>query len=111
MAGLIFVSQQLAPRRNLHIRQTTYDNMSVSGWTGLGADLLTLWSQSLIVASVIGTLRGSYFVFAAIIHVTTPAIFSLQPFSMTSHTAISTTLGPPNISVKNLYVSHSRVLQ
>ncbi|PBL04324.1 hypothetical protein ARMGADRAFT_49730 [Armillaria gallica] len=39
---------------NLHIKQTTPDNMSA--WTGLGADLPTLGSQTLIAASVIGTL-------------------------------------------------------
>ncbi|KAK0204400.1 hypothetical protein DFS33DRAFT_1423374 [Desarmillaria ectypa] len=103
LAGLVFVSQQLATRRNVRARQTltaTHDN--ISAWTGLGAALLALWRQTFIAASVIGALCvAAYFVFAAVLHITTPAIFSLQPFNTTRHATISTTLGTPNISVKN----------
>ncbi|KAK0470279.1 uncharacterized protein EV420DRAFT_103005 [Desarmillaria tabescens] len=104
LAVLVFVSQQLATRRNLQTRQTltaTHDN--ISAWTGLGAALLAIWRQTSIAASVVGALCvAAYFVFAAVLHITTPAIFSLQPFNTTRYTAISTTLGAPNISVKNL---------
>ncbi|KAK0204404.1 hypothetical protein DFS33DRAFT_1382291 [Desarmillaria ectypa] len=104
LAAMIFISQQLATRRNLHARQTltaTHDNMSA--WTGLGAALLSLWRQTTVAASIVGTLFvTAYFVFAAVLHITTPAIFSVQPFNMSRHATISTTLGPPNISINNL---------
>ncbi|PBK60961.1 hypothetical protein ARMSODRAFT_1026046 [Armillaria solidipes] len=101
---LIFISQQLATRRNLHTRQTltaTHDNMSA--WTGLGAALMALWRQTTIAATVAGVfLVSAYFVCAGILSVTAPALFSLQPFNTSRHSVISTTLGPPNISINNL---------
>ncbi|KAK0444035.1 hypothetical protein EV421DRAFT_2035066 [Armillaria borealis] len=104
LAAMIFLSQQLATRRNLHARQTltaTHDNMSA--WTGLGAALLSLWRQTTVAASVAGALLvAAYFVFAAVLHITTPAIFSVQPFNSSRQATISTTLGPPNISINNL---------
>ncbi|KAK0472100.1 hypothetical protein IW261DRAFT_1597081 [Armillaria novae-zelandiae] len=104
LAALIFLSQQLATRRNLHARQTltaTHDNMYA--WTGLGAALLSLWRQTTIAASISGALLvAAYFVFAAVLHITTPAIFSVQPFNSSRQATISTTLGPPNISINNL---------
>ncbi|KAK0494038.1 hypothetical protein EDD18DRAFT_1403012 [Armillaria luteobubalina] len=104
LAAMIFLSQQLATRRNLHARQTltaTHDN--VSAWTGLGAALLSLWRQTTVTASIAGALLvAAYFVFAAVLHITTPAIFSVQPFNSSRQATISTTLGPPNISINNL---------
>ncbi|KAK0445046.1 uncharacterized protein EV420DRAFT_1721221 [Desarmillaria tabescens] len=104
LSVLIFISQQLATRRNLHARQTltaTHDNMSA--WTGLGAALMALWRQTTIAATVVGVfLVSAYFVCVGVLHVTAPALFSLQPFNTSRHSVISTTLGPPNISINNL---------
>ncbi|KAK0200509.1 hypothetical protein DFS33DRAFT_1397253 [Desarmillaria ectypa] len=103
IAGLILVSQQLATRRNIHARQTltaTHDNMSA--WSGLGAALISVWRQTAIAASVAGSvLVAGYFICVTILHITAPAIFSIQPFNTTQYAVISTTLGPPNISINN----------
>ncbi|KAK0200508.1 hypothetical protein DFS33DRAFT_1277931 [Desarmillaria ectypa] len=101
---LIFISQQLTTRRNLHARQTltvTHDNMSA--WTGLRAALLALWHQTTIAATVVGVFPVSaYLVCVGVLHVTALALFSLQPFNTSHHSVICTTLGPPNISINNL---------
>ncbi len=106
IAGLILVSQQLATRRNIHARQTltaTHDNMSA--WSGLGAALISVWHQTAIAASVTGSvLVAGYFICVTILHITAPAIFSIQPFNTTQYAVISTTMGPPNISINNQYV-------
>ncbi|KAK0216578.1 hypothetical protein EDD85DRAFT_942889 [Armillaria nabsnona] len=103
IAGLILVSQQLATRRNIHARQTltaTHDNMSA--WSGLGAALISVWRQTAIAASVAGSiLVAGYFICVTILHITAPAIFSIQPFNTTQYSVISTTMGPPNISINN----------
>ncbi|KAK0477569.1 hypothetical protein IW261DRAFT_1632962, partial [Armillaria novae-zelandiae] len=105
LSVLIFITQQLATRRNLHERQTltaTHDNMSA--WTGLGAALMALWRQTTIAATVIGVfLVSAYFVCVGVLSITAPALFSLQPFNTSRHSVISTTLGPPNISINNLF--------
>ncbi|KAK0436002.1 hypothetical protein EV421DRAFT_1147129 [Armillaria borealis] len=103
IAGLVLVSQQLATRRNIHARQTltaTHDNMSA--WSGLGAALISVWRQTAIAASVAGSvLVAGYFICVTILHITAPAIFSIQPFNTTQYAVISTTMGPPNISINN----------
>ncbi len=66
---------------------------------------MALWRQTTIAATVVGVfLVSAYFVCAGILSVTAPALFSLQPFNTSRHSVISTTLGPPNISINNLYV-------
>ncbi|KAK0502541.1 hypothetical protein EDD18DRAFT_1458709 [Armillaria luteobubalina] len=79
----------------------------MSAWTGLGAALMALWRQTTIVATVIGVfLVSAYFVCVGVLSITAPALFSLQPFNMSCHSVISTTLGPPNISINNLESSY-----
>ncbi|KAK0200465.1 hypothetical protein DFS33DRAFT_158641 [Desarmillaria ectypa] len=108
LAGLIFVSQQLGARRNARTRQTltaTSDNMAA--WSGLGAALASLWRQKALVASLVPSLLVvGYFVCIAVLNITTPAIFSLQPFNQTRSTIVATTLGKPNISVNSLTASN-----
>ncbi|KAK0433722.1 hypothetical protein EV421DRAFT_1378551 [Armillaria borealis] len=108
LAGIIFVSQQLGARRNARTRQTltaTSDNMAA--WSGLGAALASLWRQKTLMASLVPSLLVvGYFVCIAVLNITTPAIFSLQPFNQTRNAVIATTLGKPNISVNSLASSN-----
>ncbi|KAK0477627.1 hypothetical protein IW261DRAFT_1420912 [Armillaria novae-zelandiae] len=108
LAGIIFVSQQLGVRRNARTRQAltaTSDNMAA--WSGLGAALASLWRQKTLMASLLPSLLVvGYFVCIAVLNITTPAIFSLQPFNQTRNAVIATTLGKPNISVNSLVSSN-----
>ncbi|PBK88743.1 hypothetical protein ARMGADRAFT_355987 [Armillaria gallica] len=92
LAGIIFVSQQLGVRRNARTRQTltaTSDNMAA--WSGLGAALASLWRQKALVASLVPSLLVvGNFVCIAVLNITTPAIFSLQPFNQTRNTVVTT---------------------
>ncbi|KAG7442047.1 uncharacterized protein BT62DRAFT_1010833 [Guyanagaster necrorhizus] len=75
-----------------------YDNMSA--WTGLGAALMVLWRETTIAATVFRVLFiTAYFVCVGVLHVTASAVFS----NTSRYSVISTTLGPPNISINNLY--------
>lgn len=77
----------------------------MAAWSGLGAALASLWRQKALVASLVPFLLVvGYFVCIAVLNITTPAIFSLQPFNQTRNTVVATTLGKPNISVNSLYV-------
>ncbi|KAF9016770.1 hypothetical protein BDZ89DRAFT_1141216 [Hymenopellis radicata] len=108
IAGLLFISQQLATRRNLYSNQTltaTHDNLS--SWTGLGASLVSVWHQRATAAAVSSSLIvAAYFSCLAILHITSPALVTVQAFNSTEHTVIPATLGPPNMSVANLGSGH-----
>ncbi|KAL1669085.1 hypothetical protein GGF50DRAFT_45125 [Schizophyllum commune] len=79
-ALLIWMTQRLALRRLLTSQQTlTAMHDEFNSWIGLGSALMTLYGQSRI-RSTIGSISliTSYLVNAAILHVTIPAMFSLQ---------------------------------
>ncbi|KAK0186946.1 hypothetical protein F5146DRAFT_1141799 [Armillaria mellea] len=59
----------------------------MSAWSGLGAALMALWRQTAIAGD---RRRG------------VPCLCILRPFNTSRHSVISTTLGPPNISINNL---------
>ena len=74
------MTQRLALRRLLTSQQTlTAMHDEFNSWIGLGSALMTLYGQSRI-RSTIGSISliTSYLVNAAILHVTIPAMFSLQ---------------------------------
>ncbi|KAJ7189816.1 hypothetical protein GGX14DRAFT_408521 [Mycena pura] len=76
----VFVTQKLAIHANLHARQTltaTRDNLSA--WGGLGSALSSLYSQFYLPASVTRTfVVTAYLGSIPLLHVTTPAIFSVD---------------------------------
>ncbi|KAL1677675.1 hypothetical protein EV122DRAFT_290939 [Schizophyllum commune] len=79
-ALLIWMTQRLALRRLLTSQQTlTAMHDEYNSWIGLGSALMTLYGQTRI-RSAVGSISciTSYLVNAAILHVTIPAMFSLQ---------------------------------
>ncbi|KAI5897704.1 uncharacterized protein SCHCODRAFT_02662674 [Schizophyllum commune H4-8] len=79
-ALLIWLTQRLALRRLLTSKQTlTAMHDEYNSWIGLGSALMTLYGQSRI-RSALGSIAciASYLVNAAILHVTIPAMFTLQ---------------------------------
>ncbi|KAF8212758.1 hypothetical protein K438DRAFT_1805046 [Mycena galopus ATCC 62051] len=96
-ASLVFVTQTLSMRRSLQRDQPlteTHDN--TAAWAGIGSAIGCLWSQKAVPASVIGVL--STFLYLAnilVLHITTPALFSLETFSA-SHPLLVETAGLPS---------------
>jgi maltodextrin utilization protein YvdJ len=96
---LVFVTQKLSTRRDLQTHQTltaTHDN--AAAWTGLGSAVSSIWNQRAIPASIMGVV--SVFLYLAnilVLHITTPALFSLDTFNA-SHQLIVQTEGLPTIN-------------
>ncbi|KAF8212755.1 hypothetical protein K438DRAFT_1805044 [Mycena galopus ATCC 62051] len=96
-ASLVFVTQTLSMRRSLQRDQPlteTHDN--TAAWAGIGSAIGCLWSQKAVPASVIGVL--STFLYLAnilVLHITIPALFSLETFSA-SHPLLVETAGLPS---------------
>ena len=84
--------QQLAVQRQLHSSQTlTALHDSVNAWSGLGSSVLTVLQQFRVPATVFPTLITSiYLGCIAVLHITTPALFSLETFNSTMPTDIKT---------------------
>ncbi|KAJ7710620.1 hypothetical protein B0H17DRAFT_1324277 [Mycena rosella] len=82
-ASLVFVTQTLSMRRSLHRHQMlteTHDN--TVAWAGIGSAVVQLWTQKAVPASVIGVLcTFLYLANVLVLHITTPALFSLETFS------------------------------
>jgi hypothetical protein len=96
---LVFVTQKLSTRRDLQTHQTltaTHDN--AAAWTGLGSAVSSIWNQRAIPASIMGVV--SVFLYLGnilVLHITTPALFSLNTFNA-SHPPIVQTEGLPTIN-------------
>ncbi|KAJ6509864.1 hypothetical protein DFH09DRAFT_271536 [Mycena vulgaris] len=89
---LVFITQKLAMHRNMQRSRTLtalHDN--ASAWTGIGLAVSTLWSQISIPASVIGTMTVTgYLGSIAVLHITTPALFSVELFNTSFQRGIAT---------------------
>ncbi|KAJ6476983.1 hypothetical protein C8R45DRAFT_1216775 [Mycena sanguinolenta] len=89
---LVFLTQELDLRHNSRYVQTLtaiHDNMT--SWSGLGSALGSLYNQVSVPSSVVGTLTIlGYLACISILHVTTPAIISVQIFNNTVPVPIST---------------------
>ncbi|KAJ7123460.1 hypothetical protein C8R44DRAFT_735107 [Mycena epipterygia] len=91
-ALLVFVTQTLSMRRNLQMDQTltaTHDN--AAAWAGIGSSVFYLWYQKVVPASILGIF--SVFLYLAnilILHVTTPALFSLETFNLSRPVGVKT---------------------
>lgn len=67
-----------------------------SAWNGLGSALLSLYQQFDIATSVMGVVSITFYLAClSVLHITTPAMLSLEPFNQTIQTNVSTTLGLP----------------
>jgi hypothetical protein len=92
--ALVVVTQQLSLRHNLSLRQTlTAIHDKSTAWDGLGSALLNLWKQTSLAASIWGTTSVVFYLMGtSILHVSTPALFHLEPYNNTIRGNITTTL-------------------
>ncbi|KAJ7144607.1 hypothetical protein C8R44DRAFT_846317 [Mycena epipterygia] len=100
LASALFVTQKLAMHQNLQAEQTltaTHDN--VASWNGLGSAISTLFRQSDVPASIIGTWAiVGYLGCISALHITTPALFSVVAFNMSIPHTVQT-LGVPDYNI------------
>ncbi|KAF8152683.1 hypothetical protein K438DRAFT_1987837 [Mycena galopus ATCC 62051] len=86
-AVLVFVTQKLAMRHNLRLnlnRTLTSAHDCISAWAGLGSALATLFNQLFVPASIFGTLNiVAYLGCISVLHISIPAILSVEPFNTT----------------------------
>ncbi|KAJ7710706.1 hypothetical protein B0H17DRAFT_1173615 [Mycena rosella] len=98
-AVLVFVTQTLATRRSLQMDQpltATHDN--AAAWAGIGSAILHLWHQKTVPASTIGVLSAFFYLAnILVLHITTPALFSLQTFDSYLPVTV-TTQGLPSLN-------------
>ncbi|KAJ7881471.1 hypothetical protein B0H13DRAFT_2345131 [Mycena leptocephala] len=91
-AALVFITQTLSTRRDLQTNQpltSTHDH--ASAWTGITAAFLRIWDQREVAAPILGVLHiFLYLANILILHITTPALFSLQPFNSSVPTVVDT---------------------
>ncbi|KAJ6568910.1 hypothetical protein B0H19DRAFT_1373327 [Mycena capillaripes] len=108
-ALLVFITQTLSMRRDLHIRQSltaTHDN--TAAWSGLGSAAFCVWHQMAVAASVPGVLSALLYLGSiAILHVTMPNMFLLQTVQMLRPVVIETQGLPSFPSSYHYYGSHS----
>lgn len=82
-ALLVFVTQNLSMRCGLQRYQTlTETHDKTAAWSGIGSAVAQIWNQKAAPASMAGVL--SVFLYLASIlalHITTPALFSLETFT------------------------------
>ncbi|KAJ6528990.1 hypothetical protein B0H19DRAFT_1274610 [Mycena capillaripes] len=96
---LVFVTQTLSTKQDLQTHQiltATHDN--AAAWTGLGSAVLYIWNQKAVPASMMGVF--SVFLYLGnimILHITTPALFSLEAFNASRQVFVLTE-GLPTIN-------------
>ncbi|KAJ7901395.1 hypothetical protein B0H13DRAFT_1883072 [Mycena leptocephala] len=89
---LVFLTQKLAMQQNIRTHQTlTATHDIISSWAGFGSALAMLFNQVSVPASVLGTLSVvSYLGCIAMLHITIPAILSVETFNTTIPVPAST---------------------
>ncbi|KAJ7192329.1 hypothetical protein GGX14DRAFT_595892 [Mycena pura] len=97
-AVLVFLTQKLAMQRTAELMTLTAVHDNISAWAGLGSALATLFNQVSVPASVLGTLTiVGYLGCIAALHVSIPAILSVDAFNATARVAIpASTSGMPD---------------
>ncbi|KAJ7144492.1 hypothetical protein C8R44DRAFT_973968 [Mycena epipterygia] len=104
-ALLVFVTQTLAVRRDLKTDQTlTTTHDKAAAWAGIGSAVIYVWHQKAVPASLIGVLSVFFYLGnILVLHITTPALFSLQTFN-SSRSVVIGTQGLPawNLSAYNV---------
>ncbi|KAJ7307651.1 hypothetical protein DFH08DRAFT_1051509 [Mycena albidolilacea] len=81
---LIFLTQTLAFRRSLWKVQTlTATHNSTAAWSGIGSALVHVWQQKAVPASIFGVLSAFLYLGSVLVlHITAPALLSVQPFNV-----------------------------
>jgi hypothetical protein len=87
---MVFVTQQLVIRHNLRSSSTlTYLHDSNTAWQGLVAALLTLWRQKAVRSRTgLIILATVYLGGIAALHITIPALASIEVFNITTQVKI-----------------------
>ncbi|KAJ6491099.1 hypothetical protein C8R45DRAFT_1138153 [Mycena sanguinolenta] len=84
-ALLVYVSQTLSMCRSIKVDQTlTATHDTTAAWTGIGSAISCLWNQRIVSTSLGGVL--SIFIYLGsilMLHITTPALFSVETFNAT----------------------------
>ncbi|KAJ6582222.1 hypothetical protein B0H19DRAFT_1252339 [Mycena capillaripes] len=90
----------MSMRRTLTKNQPlTVTHDGTAAWAGIGSAVLYIWRQNAVRASVAGVLSVFlYFGGILVLHITTPALFSLETFNSTS-SSIVRTKGLPTIDL------------
>ncbi|KAF7336351.1 hypothetical protein MVEN_02183600 [Mycena venus] len=108
-ALLVFITQTLSLKRDLHVRQSltaTHDN--TAAWAGLGSAALCIWHQRVVPASVRGVLSALFYLGSiSILHITVPNMFLLQTVQMFRPVVVETEGLPSFPSTYNLRLSPS----
>lgn len=91
-AALVFLTQKLSMKKGLQESQmltATHDN--TAAWAGIGSALSRVWYQKAVPASPIGVLSAFFYLGnILVLHITTPALFSLQTFNSSRSTTVTT---------------------
>ncbi|KAJ7695561.1 hypothetical protein B0H16DRAFT_1842898 [Mycena metata] len=99
-ALLVFVTQTLWMRRSLQVDRTlTAMHDHAAAWTGIGSAMLHIWHQKTVAASLTGTFTVFlYLGNILVLHISTPALFSLQTFNFTRPLLVETN-GLPSYNI------------
>ncbi|KAF8143694.1 hypothetical protein K438DRAFT_1993651 [Mycena galopus ATCC 62051] len=91
-ALLVFVTQTLTSRRSVRSIQTlTAVHDTAAAWSGIGSAVLQLWRQRVIPGSVVGVLSALLYLGGILVlHISTPALFSIETFNSTREVPIVT---------------------
>ncbi|KAJ6516974.1 hypothetical protein DFH09DRAFT_1195779 [Mycena vulgaris] len=91
-ALLVLVTQNASRGRNLYRDQSlTATHDTEAAWAGVGSAVVQLWNQKTIPACIVGVL--SVFLYLGnilVLHVTTPALFSLEAFNSSRSISVGT---------------------
>ncbi|KAJ7692092.1 hypothetical protein B0H17DRAFT_1061878 [Mycena rosella] len=104
-ALLVFVTQTLSTRRSVRRDQTlTAIHDTAAAWSGIGSAVLHLWNQTVVSGSVFGVLSALLYLGSVLVlHITTPALFSVQTFSSTREVPVGARSLPAfNVSDDNV---------
>ncbi|KAJ6491113.1 hypothetical protein C8R45DRAFT_1138180 [Mycena sanguinolenta] len=92
LALLVYMSQTLSMRRSVKADQTlTATHDTAAAWAGIGSAISCLWNQRIVTSSLGGVL--SLFIYLGSIlalHITTPALFSVETFNATQPDRVRT---------------------
>ncbi|KAJ6488783.1 hypothetical protein C8R45DRAFT_992857 [Mycena sanguinolenta] len=107
---LVFVMQTLAMRQNLRrVQPLTTAHDTAAAWSGMGSALFHLWMQDIGRASWAGVLSALFYLAnILLLHITTPALFSLEAFNATQLIpVVAQSLPAFNLSATNLSGDHA----
>ncbi|KAJ7331451.1 hypothetical protein DFH08DRAFT_940089 [Mycena albidolilacea] len=96
-ALLVFVTQKLSVRPSLKTHQSlTQTHDTTAAWRGIGAAILCAWDQRKLASSIPAVLSVFFYLGCIfVLHVTTPALFSVETFNATGPSVQVGTRGLP----------------